>query len=50
MDNSENKYKVNEQCMVVEEANESEIDDIFRAMRETHNAIETLIFEKREIL
>ena len=50
MDNSENKYKVNEQGMVVEEANESEIDDIFRSMQETHNEIEKLIFEKREIL
>jgi len=50
MDNSENKYKVNEQGMVVEEATESEINDIFRSIQETHNEIETLIFEKKEIL
>ena len=50
MDNSEKKYKVNEQGMIVEEANESEIDDVFRSIQETHDEIEKLIFEKREIL
>ena len=50
MDNLETKYKANEQGMTFEEANESEIDDIFRSIQETHNEIEKLIFEKKEIL
>ena len=50
MDNLENKYKANEQGMTFEEVNESEIDDIFRSIQETHNEIEKLIFEKKEIL
>ena len=48
MDKLEKKFKVNEQGMIVEEVNESEIDDVFRSIQETHNEIEKLIFEKKE--
>ncbi|MBW1863502.1 MAG: hypothetical protein JRJ02_14190 [Deltaproteobacteria bacterium] len=48
MDNSEIKYEANEQGMILEETNGSEIDDIIRSIQETNRQIEKLIFEKRD--
>jgi len=46
----EKEYQVNEQCMIVEEINEFEIDDYIRSIREIDKEKEELVFNDGSML